>query len=581
MSLPICSCLFPKQRCFSKSILRKLCAQITLQSTRCFSFSQSSLELAANGSFELNNDIEDLNHQNVSIIDERPVSLSERSYLTPSMKEYGNGLVWRVLRFKIVPSTHSDSIFQPSIWKNTFHLLLKEALKRIQKSQPLLRSKIISSDEEKGKSSSNEGGSSTGFKFVMLDDDHVPEIPFYEIQFDRHEYSSLRDYLEKYLLQKRFDLEKNFQLEVYYHADDDELSLMFCYNHCIGDGLSLSNFIGAVLKECENIWQNTHSNSANRNSGHHSCRKLLPSSDQIILQSNYNSFINKMKALMYGIPWVFKTLTTRINQTLVDESLEDFSKLHALSQNSLLISLLSHAYLRAACQYYLNEHSQQKPFSNTLRIGYPVGLSLLPGLQSVLDGSKLTVHVGTMMRDVTITPNVACMNMTMTDRKQDINNREQENLLLSSIIDIAKDIKENHTKHFINQFTLINIMTSATNREKAILKSLETSDIHFGGIPLNFILTNNGNLDNVMKRCYQFSDSFSLLMESIQTVANTSALASALACGTLTLPADDSHNKEAQLMLSLSGVEPIISRDKLLAIQKELENLIECIVQGH
>ncbi|KAG2388189.1 hypothetical protein C9374_001039 [Naegleria lovaniensis] len=570
---------------FSCSILSNL-----NPSTR--SFSQSLF-------FKSKHQLEHVQIPNNIILDERPISISERSFLTPSMKEYGNGLVLRIVRFSIVESLDEISQSSSSSWKKIFHQVLKEALTRIQKTQPLLQSRII-----------RDENTSTGFKFVMIDDEHVPEIPFYEIQFDHGKYSSLQDYLERSLLQRSYDLEKNFQLEVYYHVDSvkSELSLMFCYNHCIGDGLSLSNFIGSVLNECENIYIQNNSNQMNsRGEGVHSHpRKLLPSSDQVILQSPFNSFTSKMKALLYGIPWIFKTITTRINQTLVDESkrfekrqmcttvleldgtrtkaLKKFSKTHALSQNSLILSLLSHAYIRVACSHYIENHqrisqSHQSQFNSTLRIGYPVGLSLIPDLNSVLDGSKLTVHVGTMMRDVTISPLVSCMTIPNMNDDQRADTQRQEQTLQSSIIEIARDIKDNHTKHFTNQFTLVYVMTSAANREKAILKSIETNDIHFGGIPLNFILTNNGHLESVMKRCYQFSDSLSLMMESMYAVANTSALASALACGVLTLPADNAHNKEAQLIVSISSVQPVVTREKLLAIQDELENLIGMIAQ--
>ncbi|EFC48484.1 predicted protein [Naegleria gruberi] len=478
------------------------------------------------------------------ILDRRNLSPNEQIMLTPSLKKYGNGLVFRVAHIKIEKAFNFDGV-------------LRRAVDRVQKGQPLLRSRIIR----------NPKGSKLAFSFELMDDQYLPLIPIVNLEGEMKEFEKnenpMQEYIEQVLTQKSYDLEKDFQLELYYYMNGNDLYLIVRYNHSIGDGISISNFIGQVLRECENV-------SMERETEQVEIKKLLASTDEIIMDSRLNSFSAKWKSLKYAFPFIKEMIFNKPNQYLIQfdrrhehktvsmvklefegdtlKHFRNFTKQHGVSINSCLIPLLSLAYLKAA-----REHDKNPLHPNScVRVGYPTGLSKIPHLSQVLDGNTLSLHVGVFIEDLKFD---SCYDVKKT------------------IVSHAKQILSNHAANFENQFILTNVLQSPLTRETAMAKTLENNDVFLAGLPVNFIVTNNGQLDSV-KRSYQLS-STPLTIHSMYTIANTSALAGCLACGALTLPPNEKHS--AKLIISLSCMEPIISRDALHSIQRNLQELFETL----
>ena len=481
-------------------------------------------------------------HNYSTIIDRRRVSITEKTYLKPSLVGYGNGMVSRVLNFKVINPQIAETIFRDD------HVL-RQAILRVQKAQPLIRSRIVQEQSE--------------FYFEMMENDDLPNVPIVNLNNLITSEMSLNEYVEREILPKPFDLKDDFQMVIYYYLNEDVATLIVRYNHCICDGLSISFFLSQLLQECENVFFEKPSQQKE-------ITMFLPSSDEVIEQTSiYSSWSEKLRSISCAFPMIFNLIRNKVNTTLIEgkndikdrtmkhqivefngdltEKFREFTRRHGMTQNALLLSLLSHAYLRVALQ-------KNNQGSRHLRIGYPVGLSLIPGLDKILDGSTMTVHVGTMIRELNI-------------------KAVSEQDWIQSIMENSKEIRKNQDYHFVNQFILMNILTSPANRETAMLKTIEKSEISFGGIDVNIVCTNNGKVDVLKRSLFNRS----LILDRMYTTAMTSSMGGAITCGIVTLPSEG--DVESKLVLSLSCVEPIISKKSLSAICDQFQQLFTSLLQ--
>ena len=86
-----------------------------------------------------------LNH----VLDRRELSPNEQIMLVPSLLKYGNGVVLRVITFDIHSQTQLNTEQHVAPFNSVqFESLLRSAIDRVQKTQPLLRSRIKRNDTE-------------------------------------------------------------------------------------------------------------------------------------------------------------------------------------------------------------------------------------------------------------------------------------------------------------------------------------------------------------------------------------------------------------------------------------------------